>query len=115
VDPINRYRLCRCLVKASSQDYHRQISQACFENVQGGGLTLVLYEITTLYFEIQEEDEYPKPGLSKEHRFPLGQQSGGTRYPHDESEAKNIRLFSLKRRRRPVLPDPWLYFNGSQE
>jgi transposase len=69
VDPINRNRLYRCLVKAASQDYRRHISQACFEHVQGGGLTLVLYDVTTLYFEIQEEDEYRKPGLSKERRL----------------------------------------------
>jgi hypothetical protein len=90
VDTINRNRLYRYLVKAASQDYRRRISQACFEHVQGGGLTLVLYDVTSLYFEIQEEDEYRKPGLSKEHRlepqiiigllvdrngFPLGLQS----------------------------------------
>jgi len=90
VDPINRNKLYRCLVKAASQDYRRQISHACFEHVQAGGLTLVLYDVTSLYFEIQEEDEYRKPGLSKERRlepqiiigllvdrngFPLGLQS----------------------------------------
>jgi hypothetical protein len=90
VDPINRNKLYRCLGKAASQDYRRQISQACFEHVQASGLTLVLYDVTSLYFEIQEEDEYRKPGLSKEHRlepqiiigllvdrngFPLGLQS----------------------------------------
>src|SRR5271157_2315686 len=69
VDPINRNRLYRCLVKAASQDYRRQISQACFEHVQGGGLTLLLYDLTSLYFEIQEEDEYRKPGFSKERRL----------------------------------------------
>lgn len=90
VEPINRNRLYRCLVKAASQDYRRQISQACFEHVQGDGLTLLLYDVTSLYFEIQEEDEYRKSGLSKERRlepqiiigllvdrngFPLGLQS----------------------------------------
>jgi hypothetical protein len=101
VDPINRNRLYRCLVKAASQDYRRQISQACFEHVQGGGLTLLLYDVTTLYFEIQEEDEYRKPGLSKEHRlepqiiigllvdqngFPLGLQS----FEGNKAETKTI-------------------------
>ena len=101
VDPINRNRLYRSLVKAASQDYRRQISQACFEHVQGGGLTLVLYDVTTLYFEIQEEDEYRKPGLSKEHRlepqiiigllvdqngFPLGLQS----FEGNKAETKTI-------------------------
>ena len=32
-------------------------------------LTLVLYDVTTLYFEIQREDAYRKPGLSKERRL----------------------------------------------
>jgi len=101
VDPINRNRLYRCLVKAASQDYRRRISQACFEHVQGGGLTLVLYDVTTLYFEIQKEDEYRKPGLSKEHRlepqiiigllvdqngFPLGLQS----FEGNKAETKTI-------------------------
>jgi len=50
----------------------------------------VLYDVTSLYFEVQEEDGYRKPGLSKERRlepqiiigllvdkngFPLGLQS----------------------------------------
>jgi hypothetical protein len=101
VDPINRNRLYRCLVKAASQDYRQHISQACFEHVQGGGLTLVLYDVTTLYFEIQEEDEYRKPGLSKERRlepqiiigllvdqngFPLGLQS----FEGNKAETKTI-------------------------
>jgi transposase len=33
------------------------------------GLTLVLYDVTTLYFEVQQEDDYRKPGLSKERRL----------------------------------------------
>jgi len=101
VDPINRNRLYRSLVKAASQDYRRQISRACFEHVQGGGLTLLLYDVTTLYFEIQAEDEYRKPGLSKEHRlepqiiigllvdqngFPLGLQS----FEGNKAETKTI-------------------------
>jgi hypothetical protein len=101
VDPINRNKLYRCLVKAASQDYRRQISQACFEHVQAGGLTLVLYDVTSLYFEIQEEDEYRQPGLSKERRlepqiiigllvdrngFPLGLQS----FEGNQAETKTI-------------------------
>jgi transposase len=30
---------------------------------------LVLYDVTTLYFEVQQEDDYRKPGLSKERRL----------------------------------------------
>jgi transposase len=69
VDSFDRNQLYRCLVKATKLDYRKTISQACFEHVGKAGLTLVLYDVTTLYFEIQEEDEYRKPGLSKERRL----------------------------------------------
>lgn len=69
VDPIDRNKLYRCLVRAANLDYRKIISQACFEHVHGCGLTLVLYDVTTLYFEIQEEDNYRKPGRSKERRL----------------------------------------------
>jgi len=61
VAPLDRNQLYRSLVKASKLDYRKMISQACFEHVGRAGLTLVLYDVTTLYFEIQEEDEYRKP------------------------------------------------------
>lgn len=101
VKPINRNKLYRCLVKAADQDYRRSISQACFKHVQSRDLTLVLYDVTTLYFEVQEEDEYRKPGLSKERRlepqilvgllvdqndFPLGVQS----FEGNKAETKTI-------------------------
>lgn len=69
VDPIDRNKLYRCLVKAANLDYRKIVSQACFDHVHGNGLTLVLYDVTTLYFEIQEEDDYRKPGQSKERRL----------------------------------------------
>ena len=101
VDPFNRNKLYRCLVKAADQDYRKTISQACFEYVRGSGLALVLYDVTSLYFEIQEEDEFRKPGLSKERRlepqiilgllvdrngFPLGLQS----FEGNRAETKTI-------------------------
>lgn len=90
VEPIDQNKLYRSLAKAATMDYRKTISRACFEHVGKGGLTLVLYDVTTLYFEVQEEDEYRKPGMSKERRlepqiiigllvdqngFPLGLQS----------------------------------------
>ena len=90
VDPLDRNQFYRCLVKASKLDYRKTISQVCFEYAGRDGLTLVLYDVTTLYFEVQKEDEYRKPGMSKERRlepqiiigllvdqngFPLGLQS----------------------------------------
>ena len=58
-----------CLAKAADSNYRKIISQACFEHVGGDKLALILYDVTTLYFEIQEEDDYRKPGLSKERRL----------------------------------------------
>lgn len=69
VGPIDQNKLYRSLAKAADQDYRKTISQACFEHVRGYGLTLILYDVTTLYFEVQKEDEYRKPGLSKERRL----------------------------------------------
>jgi hypothetical protein len=69
IGPIDRNKLYRSLAKAADQDYRQRISQACFEHVGRSGLTLVLYDVTSLYFEVQEEDDYRKPGLSKERRL----------------------------------------------
>jgi hypothetical protein len=69
VSPIDRNKLYRCLVKAANLDYRRKISQACFDHIQGSDLTILLYDVTTLYFEVQKEDNYRKSGLSKERRL----------------------------------------------
>jgi transposase len=69
IGPIDRNKLYRSLAKAAEQDYRMRISRACFEHVGRSGLTLVLYDVTTLYFEVQQEDDYRKPGLSKERRL----------------------------------------------
>ena len=69
VNPIDRNKLYRCLVRAADLDYRRIISQACFAYIHGDDLTFLLYDVTTLYFEVQKEDNYRKPGLSKERRL----------------------------------------------
>lgn len=101
VESINQNKLYRSLAKAATMDYRKTISQACFKHVGKGGLTLVLYDVTTLHFEVQEEDEYRKPGMSKERRlepqiilgllvdqngFPLGLQS----FEGNKAETKTI-------------------------
>jgi hypothetical protein len=69
VEPIGQNKLYRSLSRAVAQDYRKNISQACYEYTQAQGLTLILYDVTTLYFEVQEEDDYRKPGMSKERRL----------------------------------------------
>lgn len=66
---LDRNQLFRCLSQVISQDYRKTISQICFARAGQQSLSLVLYDVTSLYFEVQKEDEFRKPGLSKERRL----------------------------------------------
>jgi len=66
---IDKNRLYRCLRRVVTYNYRDTISRLCFTQARTNGITFVLYDVTTLYFEIQKEDEYRKPGLSKERRL----------------------------------------------
>ncbi len=59
----------RCLDRAAEAKYRDGLSTACvaFRGVEQ--LTLVLYDVTTLFFQVEQEDEFRKPGLSKERRL----------------------------------------------
>jgi hypothetical protein len=59
----------RCLRRVVEDGYRETISNACFRQTSLDTLALVLYDVTTLYFEVQREDEYRKSGLSKERRL----------------------------------------------
>lgn len=59
----------RTLRRASAGGYRAQIASACFNNACAtGDLSLVLYDVTTLYFEAEKEDDLRKVGYSKERR-----------------------------------------------
>lgn len=62
-------RLYRCLSNVIEKDYLLQISKNCLEHALSRGIRLVLYDVTTLYFETQKEDIYRRSGLSKERRL----------------------------------------------
>src|SRR5699024_5430770 len=50
-------------------DYRGRIAHACFDHsVATTGMSLLLYDVTTLYFEAEQEDDYRKVGYSKERR-----------------------------------------------
>lgn len=98
---LSKDRLYRCLSGVVAKDYRTAISSMCFDQALSQGLSLVLYDVTTLYFEVQQEDSYRKPGLSKERRlepqiivgllvnqngFPLGLQS----FEGNTAETKTI-------------------------
>ena len=70
VDAISKDRLHRCLKRVIADNYQDKLAKLCFAQAsQGAGITLVLYDVTTLYFEVQKEDDYRKPGMSKERRL----------------------------------------------
>jgi len=61
--------ICRCLRRVNDDNYRDEASRLCFAHAEQDSLLLVLYDVTTLYFEVQKEDDYRKPGLSKERRL----------------------------------------------
>jgi transposase len=59
----------RALRRAQERAYRGQIAAACFNHAFGSGdVSLVLYDVTTLYFEAESEDDLRKVGYSKERR-----------------------------------------------
>jgi hypothetical protein len=65
----SRVTFLRCLKRAVERDYRGIVSDACFARAtRAGGLALVLYDVTTLYFETPREDGLRKVGMSKERR-----------------------------------------------
>jgi hypothetical protein len=63
IDSISKDMLYRCLKQVIKKDYRDIISTKCYAHATAKGISLVLYDVTTLYFEIQKEDEYRKSGL----------------------------------------------------
>lgn len=56
-------------VAADSGSYRDRIADLCFVHALGcGDVSLVLYDVTTLYFEADKEDQLRKVGFSKERR-----------------------------------------------
>ncbi len=59
----------RSLARAGADDYRARIATACFTHAAAGGdVSLCLYDVTTLYFEAEKEDDLRKVGFSKERR-----------------------------------------------
>ena len=59
----------RCLARAQERGYRDTVASACFEHAStSGDVSLCLYDVTTLYFEAEKEDELRKVGYSKERR-----------------------------------------------
>ena len=61
--------LFRALSRCAERDYRGRLATACLQQAtRGGALGLVLYDVTTLHFEAENEDALRKVGMSKERR-----------------------------------------------
>jgi len=59
----------RTLARCAGRGYRDKIAGMCFAHVLASGdVSLVLYDVTTLYFEAEHEDALRKVGYSKERR-----------------------------------------------
>jgi len=69
LDPASYATMKRTLVRAGAKKYRDQVAAWCFEHAsRSGDISLVLYDVTTLYFEAEKEDALRKVGFSKERR-----------------------------------------------
>lgn len=69
ITALSKDQLYRCLRQIIAKDYRKTITQQCFSYASSLGISLVLYDVTSLYFEVQKEDDYRKSGMSKERRL----------------------------------------------
>lgn len=65
----HRNTIGTCLKRVHSARYRDQIARACLTYAAtSGDINLILYDVTTLYFEADKEDDLRKVGFSKERR-----------------------------------------------
>ena len=69
IAPPSNTAIHRCLDKTVANNWRQLAESTCFKLVGPSTLSLILYDVTTLYFEAQKEDEFRKPGISKERRL----------------------------------------------
>jgi hypothetical protein len=69
-DTVSYRTIQRHLGKVNTGSYREQVVAKCFTHAADrGGLSLLLYDVTTLYFEAENEDDLRKVGYSKERRI----------------------------------------------
>jgi Transposase DDE domain len=69
-DAVSYRTIQRHLGKVNAGSYREQVAAKCFTHAADrGGLCLLLYDVTTLYFEAENEDDLRKVGYSKERRI----------------------------------------------
>ncbi|WP_233606591.1 IS1634 family transposase [Micromonospora sp. Llam0] len=67
--PASEKTMRRTLTRAHTGAYRDQIARLCFAHAMNNGdVSLCLYDVTTLYFEAEKEDDLRRVGYSKERR-----------------------------------------------
>jgi hypothetical protein len=68
-DAVSYKTIQRHLARVNTGKYRDVIAEKCLTHAADrGGLSLLLYDVTTLYFEAESEDDLRKVGYSKERR-----------------------------------------------
>jgi len=59
----------KCLARCVTRDYRGMLAAACWAHATSTGpVALVMYDLTTLHFQIEAEDQLRRVGMSKERR-----------------------------------------------
>jgi hypothetical protein len=69
IDSASYRTVTRRLPTYAKDAWRRQLATACAKHAALGPASLVLYDVSTLYFETDKADEFRKPGFSKERRL----------------------------------------------
>ena len=69
VRPVSYPTLNRRLPAYAREEWRQRLSAACAAHARLGPASLVLYDVSTLYFEADKGDGFREPGFSKERRL----------------------------------------------
>jgi hypothetical protein len=69
VGTVSYPTLNRRLPVWAQEEWRQRLSQACAAHARLGPASLVLYDVSTLYFETDQGDGFREPGFSKERRL----------------------------------------------
>jgi hypothetical protein len=69
VDPVSYRTVERRLPAYAQQSWRQRLAAACAAHAGLGPTSLVLYDVSTLYFETDAGDGFREPGFSKERRL----------------------------------------------
>jgi len=69
IETMSYPTLNRRLPVYATNDWRARLAAACAAHAKLGPASLVLYDVSTLYFEIDEGDGFREPGFSKERRL----------------------------------------------